>query len=202
MTETLHSKVDIRRYRRRCAAASGAHPSPSKSCHHPSRWPSLSQEGIPVLAFLVSFMGTPQGGFLANLAITRMPVDIAWREDLALRKFCGQKEPKNSPRRMSKPGVRFLVAEMRPAGPCHSLWSLQTASWEPRQKPAKGCRSDGRAQMTDYLTGVDQKIPDRLIKTMFLGEAETQIRYTVSWWRTSPLQVNLSLSGVFLRRSL
>lgn len=30
--------------------------------------------------------------------------------------------------------------------------------------------------MTHDLTGVDQKIPDWLVKVMFLGEVETEIR--------------------------
>lgn len=52
-----------------CAAAGGTHASPSQSCHQPSQGQSLNQEGPPLLACLVSFMGTPEGGFFAHLAI-------------------------------------------------------------------------------------------------------------------------------------
>lgn len=33
-----------------------------------------------------------------------------------------------------------------------------------------------RGLTTDYLTGADQKIPDWLIKIMFLGKVETAVR--------------------------
>lgn len=50
--------------------AGGPHASPSQSCHQPSQGQSLNQGGPPLLACLVSFVGTPEGGFLAQLAIT------------------------------------------------------------------------------------------------------------------------------------
>lgn len=38
------------------------------------------------------------------------------------------------------------------------------------------CGEMERAHVTDYYIGVDQKIPDWLIKVMFLGEVETVVR--------------------------
>ena len=41
------------------------------------------------------------------------------------------------------------------------------------------CGGMERACVTDYLLGADQKIPDWLIKILFLGEAETAIRSSI-----------------------
>ena len=55
----------------------------------------------------------------------------------------------------------------------------------------------GRARVADDLTGADQKIPDRLVKTTFLGNVETAVRLVIkSWFADVGLSTGDSILGL------